>query len=75
MKVTLDDVKNNEEVEQFIQAAQHQIDVLGYTEHAHRHLNIVSQRAGEILEKLRIWWRKSKINSDCWISSWYRQCN
>lgn len=54
MKVTLNDVKNNEEVEQFIQAAQHQIDVLGYTEHAHRHLNIVSQRAGEILEKLRI---------------------
>lgn len=54
MRVTLDEVKNNEDVEQFIQAAQHQIDVLGYTEHAHRHLNIVAQRAGEILRTLRI---------------------
>jgi len=52
LKITLDDVKNNEDVEQFILAAQHQIDVLGFTEHAHRHLNIVSQRAGEILRTL-----------------------
>lgn len=57
LRITLEEVKNNEEVEQFIQAAQQQIDVLGYTEHAHRHLNIVSQRAGEILRTLRIWWR------------------
>ena len=42
MSITLEDVKNNEEVEQLILAAQRQLDVLGYTEHSHRHLNIVS---------------------------------
>ena len=52
MSITLDDVKKNEEVEQLILAAQKQLDVLGYTEHAHRHLNIVSERAGEILRTL-----------------------
>ncbi len=52
MNITLDDVKQNEEVEQLILAAQRQLDVLGYTEHGHRHLNIVSQRAGEILKIL-----------------------
>ena len=52
MEITLEDVKNNEEVEQLIITAQKQLDVLGYTEHSHRHLNIVSQRAGEILKEL-----------------------
>ncbi len=52
MSVTLEDVKNNPEVEQLILAAQQQLDVLGYTEHAHRHLVIVSERAGEILRTL-----------------------
>ena len=50
--ITLEDVKNNEEVEQLILAGQKQLDVLGYTEHAHRHLDIVSKRAGEILKTL-----------------------
>ena len=52
MKITLEDVKNNEEVEELILAAQRQLDVLGYTEHAHRHLSIVSERAAEILRTL-----------------------
>lgn len=52
MEITLEDVKNNEEVEQLIITAQKQLDVLGYTEHSHRHLNIVSQRAGKILREL-----------------------
>ena len=52
MKITLEDVKNNEEVEELILGAQRQLDVLGYTEHAHRHLSIVSQRAAEILRIL-----------------------
>ncbi|MCI8291179.1 MAG: HD domain-containing protein [Clostridia bacterium] len=52
MSITLEDVKKNEEVEQLILTAQKQLDALGYTEHAHRHLNIVSSRAGEILRTL-----------------------
>ena len=50
--ITLKDVKANDEVEAFIQGSQKQLDGLGYTEHSHRHISIVSQRAGEILEKL-----------------------
>lgn len=52
MSITLEDVKQNEEVEQLILAAQQQLDVLGYTEHGHRHISIVAQRAGEILKTL-----------------------
>lgn len=50
--ITLDDVIENEEVEALILGAQKQLDSLGYTEHGHRHISIVSQRAGEILNKL-----------------------
>ena len=50
--ITLEDVKNNEEVEQLILAAQRQLDVLGYTEHSQRHVSIVSSRAGRILKTL-----------------------
>ena len=50
--VTLEDVRKNEEVEALILGAQKQLDGLGYTEHSHRHISIVSKRAGDILEKL-----------------------
>ena len=50
--ITLEEVKKNEEVEALIQGAQKQLDGLGYTEHSHRHISIVSKRAGDILEKL-----------------------
>lgn len=50
--ITLEEVKKNEEVEAFIQGAQKQLDGLGYTEHSHRHISIVSKRAGDILEQL-----------------------
>ena len=52
MSITLEDVKNNREVEELILAAQRQLDVLGYTEHSHRHINIVAQRAADILRVL-----------------------
>lgn len=50
--VTLQDVIDNKEVEGLIIGAQKQLDGLGYTEHSHRHISIVSSRAGEILETL-----------------------
>lgn len=50
--ITLSDVRKNEEVEALIKGAQKQLDGLGYTEHSHRHISIVSKRAGDILEKL-----------------------
>ena len=50
--VTLEDVKNNEEVKNLILGAQKHLDALGYTEHSIRHISIVSKRAGDILEAL-----------------------
>lgn len=50
--ITLDDVKNNEEVQAFVNASQKQLEALGYTEHSNRHIGIVSERTGEILKKL-----------------------
>ena len=50
--ITLEEVRKNEEVEALIQGAQKQLDGLGYKEHSHRHISIVSKRAGDILEQL-----------------------
>ena len=50
--ITLEDVIKNEEVEALIGGAQKQLDGLGYTEHSHRHIAIVSKRAMHILETL-----------------------
>ena len=50
--ITLQDVKNNKEIEALIKSGQRQLDALGYTEHSERHINIVAQRAGDLLEIL-----------------------
>lgn len=50
--ITLEDVKNNPEVQELINGAQKQLNAIGYTEHAHRHVSIVSNRAGRILKQL-----------------------
>ena len=50
--ITLEDVQKNEEVQAFVNASQKQLEALGYTEHSYRHIGIVSQRTGEILQKL-----------------------
>jgi metal-dependent HD superfamily phosphatase/phosphodiesterase len=52
LMVTLEDVKNNPEVQELVIGAQKQLDALGYTEHSQRHVSIVSNRAGKILETL-----------------------
>ena len=50
--ITLEDIKNNEEVQELIIGAQKQLNALGYTEHSVRHVSIVSNRASKILETL-----------------------
>ena len=50
--ITFEDVKNNEEVNSLIIGAQKQLDALGYTEHATRHISIVSNSAGSVLKAL-----------------------
>jgi hypothetical protein len=50
--ITLEDVKNNEEVRTFLEIAEKQLEVQGYTEHSFRHVGLVSKCAGEISESL-----------------------
>ena len=50
--ITLKDIKENKELDDLIRGAQKQLNAIGYTEHGHRHISIVSKRAGDILEKL-----------------------
>ena len=50
--ITLKDIRENPEVDALIRGVQKQLNALGYTEHGHRHISIVSKRAGDILEKL-----------------------
>lgn len=50
--ITLKEVKENKEISSIIEAAQRQLNELGYTEHSYRHISIVSERAGKILEEL-----------------------
>ncbi len=50
--ITLEDVKKNEELQELIASSQKQLNALGYTEHSIRHISIVSERAGRVLEIL-----------------------
>lgn len=50
--ITLQDIKNNSEIQELIKSSQKQFNMLEYTEHSFRHINIVSDRAGKILETL-----------------------
>ena len=50
--ITLKDIKENKQLDALIRGAQKQLNAIGYTEHGHRHISIVSKRAGDILEKL-----------------------
>ncbi len=50
--ITLEDVKKDTEVNALVNGAQKQIDAIGYTEHSIRHITVVSERAGKILETL-----------------------
>ena len=57
--ITLEDVKNNPEVKALIEGSQKHLNALGFTEHSVRHISIVSKRAGDILQMLRISRRKN----------------
>lgn len=48
----LEDVKNDKEVNVLVDNTERQLTELGYTEHGSRHIGIVSEIAGNILEEL-----------------------
>lgn len=50
--ITLEDIKKNPEIRALVESSQKQLNALGYTEHSIRHITIVSNRAGKVLETL-----------------------
>lgn len=50
--VSLDTVRRNPKVKTLIQAANQQMDALGYTEHGFRHAGIVAETARDIIHNL-----------------------
>lgn len=52
MKITFEDIKNNEEVKTCIMRGDDLLKMCGYTEHSFVHASFVSQRAGNILKDL-----------------------
>lgn len=50
--ITLDELKNDKEIQMLIDKAEKQLIEIGYTEHGLRHLGIVSEIAGDILKEL-----------------------
>jgi metal-dependent HD superfamily phosphatase/phosphodiesterase len=50
--VTLEHVRRNEKVKTFLEAANEQLNALGYTEHGFRHAGIVAENARKIIESL-----------------------
>ena len=50
--ITLEDIKNNEEIRQLVIGAQKQMNAIGYTEHSVRHVSLVSDRAASVLREL-----------------------
>jgi hypothetical protein len=50
--VTLEDLKNREDIKAFIARGDQNMDAIGYTEHGFRHADLVSDRARHIMEAL-----------------------
>jgi metal-dependent HD superfamily phosphatase/phosphodiesterase len=51
-KITLEDLKKNEEIKTLFEIADKQLAEMGYTEHSFRHVGLVASAAGNILETL-----------------------
>ena len=50
--ITLEDIKSDEDVRALIEAANHNLEVMGYTEHGLRHVGYVSRTTANILREL-----------------------
>lgn len=50
--ITLEDLKNNEEIKTLFEIADKQLSEMGYTEHSFRHVGLVSTVAGDIVKTL-----------------------
>ncbi len=59
--ITLSDIKESEEIKTFLQLSEKQMKVRGFTEHSFRHVQLVSNIAGKILEDLEFSQREVEL--------------
>jgi uncharacterized protein len=52
MKLTLNDIKQNPQIDQFLKATDEKLRAMGYTDHGKRHANIIADRAQMIARKI-----------------------
>jgi hypothetical protein len=50
--ITLEDVKNREDIKTYIARGDRNMDAIGYTEHGFRHADLVADRARHIMQEL-----------------------
>ena len=63
MKLTLEEVKNNPLIIDYLQQTQHYLNELGYTDHGLRHVNIVSDRSRSIAKKIGLSAREQELSA------------
>ena len=61
MTVTLEDIKRHPYLQAYILQADSNLRAMGYTEHGHRHINLVSSIAHNILVRLGFPERKGEL--------------
>ncbi len=63
MQLTLDLVKKNPKIIDFIKQTDRYLDALGYTDHGTRHINIIADRARSIAKKLGLSERDQELSA------------
>ncbi|MFQ6114279.1 MAG: HD domain-containing protein [bacterium] len=61
--VTLEQVKNDPQIESYIERADEYLAAIGYTEHGKRHGSLVAKRAHEILRQLNVPEREAELSA------------
>src|SRR3989344_3958920 len=63
MKLTLDIVKKNPQIRDFIHQTENYLDSMGFTDHGFRHVEIASSRARSIAKKIGLPAREQELSS------------
>lgn len=60
-KITLQDIQENEQVKVLIERADQYLDAIGYTNHGYKHVNVVAERAEQIIRGLELPEREAEL--------------
>jgi uncharacterized protein len=63
MKINLLKVKKNPYIQEFINQTEKYLDALGYTDHGHRHINIVADRARSLAKNIGLNQHQQEISA------------